>query len=247
MGEPPETTPTTRLRGHDPAPGRIVALALVAVVLAVLKPWAGDAPAAPAPRPTAATPVPRVTSPPPRTEERGDLHLHCHEPSGWRVYAHQSWKRGLIRTWRTVQPASLASGPLDDTLPEVRVPDTVTALGYCAPWQGDEQPPEDAQLTVWLVLESARNGEAVAALQLVHVAPEEDTSLGGLYEPAQLGLLFGDGDPTARPVGPAPWPVNRYVFALRERSWERWWVVRVGDPPGGSSGAEDAVSARPIP
>jgi hypothetical protein len=229
-----ETTPTTRLGGRDPAPGWIVALAVIAIAFAVLKPWAGEAPGA-APRVEGSPTGPPATSSEPRPE-RADLRLHCHEPSGWRVYAHQRWKRGYIRTWSSLQPAVSATGPLDERLPVVRVPDSVTALGYCAPWEGTERPPADAELSVWLVLESERNGGAVAALRLVHLAPEEDTTLGGLYEPAQMGLWFGDPYAPRSPAPtPAPWPVNRYVFALRAEGWERWWIVRVGGQPAGNA------------
>lgn len=237
MQERAEPTRTTRLGGPDPAPGRLIAVIAVALVVALLKPWpTGES----APRTSGLSPRPAASptaTPRPTSDPRADLRLHCHEPSGWRVYAHESWHRGFIRTWRQIQPATEATGPLDAALPVVRVPDRVTALGYCAPWQGSDRPPADARLTVWLVLEDDDADDAVAALELVHVAPADETTLGGLFTPASVGLWFGEPDPEH--VGgrmEAPWPVNRYAFALQSATWERWWVVRVGGPPGDRDG-----------
>jgi hypothetical protein len=231
MEERAATTPTTRLAARDPGPRRILIVVLAGIAIAVAKPWVWGQPT-PEPAGVAivqpASNAPTATPPP---DPRRALGVHCPQPSGWRVYAHELWSEGRVRSWKTLTPATTATGPLDPSLPVVPVSASVTALGYCAPWTGAERAPADATLSLFLVTQTRSTTEPVAMSMFVRtVAPDTETTLGGLYAPVgALGSFEGPasrgGSSSAEPT--RAWPPGRYVFALRSPGWERWWVVVV--------------------
>lgn len=227
-------TPTTRLAPRDPGLQRILVGVAVVVGLAILKPWAWGSSGAETARPLVIQPRP-IASPTPTADPRAGLRRHCPEPSGWLLYAHERWSTGLVRSWKTMQPAAAATGPLDPALPVVRVSDRATGLGYCGPWRGDEQPPDGAELTIFMIAEARSTGQAVAMSMFIkRLAPSGDTARGGLFRPVGALGSFGteDGRRERGVDNVAVWPRGRYVFALASPGWERWWVVLVGEPTG---------------
>jgi hypothetical protein len=213
-----------------------VALVTVAVllVLAILKPWGAipgfEATGSPAtgaggsyrgPAPGSGPP-----SPPPTADPALDLEHHCPQPSGWLVFAHEVWSGGGVRSWKSLSPARVASGPLDPTIP--RVPLTsqqVPLLGYCAPWRGPDRPSSAATVRVWRL---APDGESAELLRLRAIAPRQATSLGALYAPPTAGGDGRDGPPAGRGPGASQsWPAGVYVFALLDGAFQRWWAVEV--------------------
>lgn len=212
----------------------LTALILTFLAIAVIKPWVGEALApAPPPFPTvASTPVPLIGPDP-----LAGLREHCQEPLGWRVYSRETWLGHAVRTWRSVEPVSRASGPHDPAIPVVPLGPTVEALGYCSPWTGAERPSDDARVTAWRRDDAARGGEGLVAITLRAIAPEERTPFGALYGPIDAGRYPPAG-------APAGWPAGRYVFVVRATDWQRWWAVEVADPDA-ARGARPGRTATP--
>jgi hypothetical protein len=238
--DPAGSPQLTRIAGPGRGPGLAVAAAAVFLALAILKPWgaipgfdasgapdeAGGRGGRPAPVPGASQSLP---SPSPSEDPRADLERHCPQPSGWRVFAHEHWSGGVVRSWKSLSPVRAASGPLDPTIPLIPVTSQqVPLLGYCAPWQGPDEPPNDATLTVWRVA-ADQTGSPIAELQrLQRVLPLTATSLGALYAPPSTG-----GAPPVRgPLASSSWPAGTYVFELADGAgFQRWWGVQVSITP----------------
>ncbi len=117
----------TRIAGPGRGPGVALAAAAVFLVLAILKPWtaipgfeAGGSPGTGAggPNPDQATGSGAAPQRPSASADAvSDLERHCPQPSGWRVFAHERWSGGSVRSWKSLTPARDASGPLDPTIP----------------------------------------------------------------------------------------------------------------------------------
>jgi hypothetical protein len=244
--DPSGSPQLTRIAGPGRGPGLAAAAAAVLLVLAILKPWGAipgfDAPGAPdgaggqggrpAPLPGGAQPLP---SPSPSEDPLADLERHCPQPSGWRVFAHEHWSGGIVRSWKSLSPVREASGPLDPTIPLVPVTSQqVPLLGYCAPWRGPDEPPSDATLTVWRLTPDDRTGTLVPEpLRLERALPLQATSLGALYEPPAAAAGTGYGPPLSRgPRASSSWPAGTYIFELADGAgFQRWWGVQVSITP----------------
>jgi len=168
--------------------------------------------------------------PSPSADPLADLERHCPEPSGWRVFAHERWSGGIVRSWKSLTPFTDASGPLDPTIPLIPVTSQqVPLLGYCAPWRGPDRPPSSATVTVWRVVRADGTGSPTAELQrLQRVLPLAATSLGALYAPPSTG-----GAPPVRGLRAiASWTNGTYVFELADSAgFQRWWAVQVTITP----------------
>jgi hypothetical protein len=220
-----------RLASADRSPGIAVAIVVLGVGLAILKPWApaagpGDgrsgaapgstfAPAGQSPRagPSSAQPRP---SPSP---SEAVLEL-CHDPGSWRTATIETWHDQRVRVWRALDPGP-ASGPLDASIqivPAVGV--SVPAIGFCAPTSGPDRPGGAAKVSAWRVDD---NGARVVGLR--QVAPIVGTSpfgalYGAPYDPSRSGGL------SRTPEG---WPAGLIVFRYVERATgaERWFGIDV--------------------
>ena len=206
----------------------IVALILVFLGLAFVKPWAGPEPSGAggratlgtAIRPTQAVAGPTPTSTPEPSQD--PTAAFCIGPTGWLVFDVDRWRDRTIRSWRAFVPAR--NRPADPAaLPVVPVPaEAVLGLGYCAPSQGDDPPPAAATLALWVLGPDGSTRPMALPERRLPAAP---TANGIVLAPPA-----GPGD---RPAADASWPSGRYLFALRDpnSSWSRWWVVEVSILP----------------
>jgi hypothetical protein len=234
----------TRIAGPGRGPGVALAAAAAFLVLAILKPWtavpgfeAGGSPGTGAggPNPEQATgsgAAPQGSSASP-SDTVSDLERHCPQPAGWRVFAHERWSGGTVRSWKSLTPARDASGPLDPTIPVVQVTSQqIPLLGYCAPWRGPDQPPDTAAVSAWRLVPNdrlaSRGGDTQAQmaelLRLQRVLPGEATILGALYAPPSVA----GAPPNRGPRAIESWPAGLYVFGLVDGGgFQRWWTVEV--------------------
>lgn len=223
----------TRIAGPGRGPGAALLTAAVFLALAILKPWGaipgfetGGSPGTGAARPnpgqsSATSPTPSPSAQDPATE----LERHCPQPSGWRVFAHERWSSGGVRSWKSVSPARAASGPLDPTIPVIPVTaQQVPLLGYCAPWRGQDRPPSAATVRVWRLTAGGPDGQVAEPVRLQRVLPAQATILGALYAPpsaADAPLIRG-----LRTI--ESWPAGAYVFGMADgQGFQRWWAVEV--------------------
>ena len=243
--------------------GRVVgwvAIAAVLLVVAVLKPWGGGAPA-----PTRATvgagqgdsirPSGSVVPPGPSPTLPSDIDVDvtraCLDPGSWRVASVEAYEGQTIRVWRALDPA-VAAGPDDPAIPFVLVvSEGVSELGWCAPAAGPDRPAGETIVAAWSV-----RGDVSHALRLVptHRTPRA-SSFGALYGPRSVAA--------AHPTAPLDrWPAGRYVFRLRLADGrERWFGVDVESRPAvrpprpapsptagaGRPGRDQAGSPAPVP
>jgi hypothetical protein len=216
-----------RIGGPDRGPGLLVAAIAIFVVVAVIKPWPGGGAA----RPTAPPGTPPPTARP-SADPLALIRTDCQDPPGWRIFTREPWAGGLLRSWRSLEPITAASGPLDSAIPLVPISPEVLALGYCAPWTQPETPPADVRVQVWAIVPGPPvGGPDARALVLRSASPSLHPPLGALYAPPVAAEAPADG-PT-----PALWPAGAYVFELTAAGYERWWAVRVVEdahPPASS-------------
>jgi hypothetical protein len=213
---------TVRLSPAGRAPVVLAGVIAIFVFLALVKPWGfvGGSPPRPAIR---TTPAPTVQA---SADPLGALRHHCQEPLGWRVYSRERWATTTVRSWRSLEPVSAATGPLDSHIPVVPIGAPVDAVGYCSPWSGAERPPEDARVDGWRIalIDGGDPGLSFAeTIRLQRDDPGWPSVLGALYGPPVNRF---DPKITDR-VG---WPGGRFVFAVRAHGYERWWAVDI-EPP----------------
>jgi hypothetical protein len=254
----------TRITGPGRGPGVALAAAAVFLVLAILKPWtaipgfeAGGSPGTGAggrnpeqATGSGATAERPLASP---AADTSDLERHCPQPSSWRVFAHERWAGGSVRSWKSLTPAREASGPLDPTIPMVQVTSQqIPLLGYCAPWRGPEQPPATAAVSVWRLIPNDRldmpGGDTPAQtaelLRLQRVFPRDATILGALYAPPTVA----GGPPIRRGRTIESWPAGLYVFGLLDgEGFQRWWAVEVVVTPPRTPTLSPTLSPTPTP
>jgi hypothetical protein len=220
-GQPTGTPVTVRLGSGGRGPAAVAVLIGVFVALALVKPWAGGA--------GAPHPIPRVPQAPvsaPSADPLADLRSHCQEPLGWRLYSRERWATMTVRSWKSLDPAFGASGPLDPGIPILPLGAPVDALGYCSPWTGGERPPADASVSGWRITPETGYGATMLAdpIALRPVDPGWPSVLGALYGPPVNRF---DSNAVETPG----WPGGRYVFAIRAPGFARWWGVLIVPPP----------------
>jgi hypothetical protein len=230
----PPLPPVVRIAPRDRVPVVLAVALLAFVAVAVVKPWPSGPPSiglGPV-RPVASeTPAPSPTPDP-----LADLRRQCEEPLGWRVYTIEDWSGRTLRAWRSLEPATAASGPLDPSIPIVPLGPVIEAVGYCSPWDGAERPPAASLVAAWSVPDPARGGEP-EALPVTSIAPNPPSVLGALFAPPPASPAVrrppAGGGPTIRPeatmepAAAARWPGGRYVLELAAPGWTRWWAVEI--------------------
>jgi hypothetical protein len=249
-GPEPPPTATVRIARRGRQTGWLVALVAVFIVVAIAKPWAGG------PQPprhlvqgsfVLPTATPAAFPGPPAAAEA--LQLQCGEPLGWRVFTHEEFLGRTVRTWRAVEPALAAWGPLDPGVPIIEVGPLIDALGYCSSWTRADRPPADVAVSAWRIAGSDRAGETAVAVPLESLVPDWPTDLGALFSPAAGSASARAGSATGSPgIGSAgsegagigsgarsdaadpSWSLGRYVFAVRADGFERWWAVNISRP-----------------
>jgi hypothetical protein len=232
---------TTRLGGRGRGPGIAAGLIAIFVAVALLKPW----PDAGVPRPT-----PRVIVAPVAVatlDPLAELRHHCQEPPDWRIYSQERWGNMTVRSWRTLQPAYRATGPLDPAIPIVPLGARIDALGYCSPWSPDQRPPDSALADAWQIATPGREADGgnlgaplATSLSLHPLEPGWPSVLGALYGPPVNRF-----DPMVVETG--GWPDGRFIFAIRAPGYQRWWGVDIElpTPQAGSSAVPSPRVATP--
>ena len=213
------------------APGGLIAVVLIGLSLAILKPWAalerpgsaagagsggpvGDVAGSNASASVArASPSPTATPRDPAAMARAAVDDECNQPSGWRLYDIDRWRGKPIHVWLAID-AVRATGPTDpsiEILPVVAT--TVDAIGFCAPVVGTvPSPRSDGTVRIWRLTRPAGSSTAVATLlPAVRVSPVlepgVETALGGLYSAPRIA-----------DDGTGAWAPGSYVMAV-----DGWW------------------------
>ncbi len=177
----PEDVELVRIGSSRRRMALVVAALLLALVLAILKPWTGTAPHSRGPDATGGEAVVGVTSrpaspSPTATDQLADL---CTSPDGWRVVADDREFGRTVRTWIVAGVELSNSDVMPDvsTIPQTTLPlnGGLTDLGFCAP-AGTGSPLQRWTGTLWQV----PLGAATADWQfLAALTPSED-ALGAL-------------------------------------------------------------------
>ncbi len=198
-------------RGDPLLPGVLLVSAL-ALVVAFVKPWGGGLAGPTGLVQAPPTPTPVESSPSGPDTARAEMATMCVGAGAWLVASEERVSGTAVRIWRAVAPAAAAPAaaspaaavlPDDPAVPWVPIAsESLGALGWCAPEQGEGRLVDPTTLTV-----SSVTGAAVRPLALLRLRPTiEASSLGGLYRPALA--------PT--PLSPiAAWPAGRYLFHVR--------------------------------
>jgi hypothetical protein len=188
-------------RGRGPSGPVVAVVGIVAIVVALLKPWASPEPVATpiaarsvAPRADLITPAPVPTTP---TAESAATGL-CFGVAEWRVVAAETWSGRPIRAWIAAD-GRIAHDPLDPNIGFTPVvASSVPSLGFCAPVSGDDRPPADTVVALWRVDEAG-----ATALRPRVREPAVATPFGRLWWP-----------PAAAAADPMSWRAGRYVVGL---------------------------------
>jgi len=199
-------------RGRGPV---VVAVLVVgAFLLGLFRPW--DLLGAPVADPGVATPGLAEASPGEGTPVDGasggtaqrtappvpQTAITCALPSQWRSSTIEDWTGRQARVWKAVEVVE-ATGPADPSIPfEPIVSPTVTAIGWCAPVDGPDRPPQNLTASLYRI----RDGAAVP-IPYDRLEPPLPDVLGELWVPRPLS------------IGNRPdWPLGRYVIELRSAS-----------------------------
>jgi hypothetical protein len=202
----------------------IAAVAVVAIAIALLKPWGSPAgaPAATVPAESASPASLATVTPEPRENPDAEVLAFCLDPAGWRVYATQRWGSRDFTSWTRIDPVDDATGPLDRSIPVTPlVTSVVKTLGWCAP-TGSERPPAWTSATIYRVRRETGGVVRAEAITPPRVAPELESPIGAVY-----------GPPRPRGHGDAAdgWPGGRYVFRLSDvndrSTYNRWFAIQI--------------------
>ena len=190
-------------RGRGPT--FTIALVVLAFVLGVVRPWdwlpnggaasdarpGGEAAATGAPvtgsddagGTGAAQAGPTPTPAPGSVEAAAQV---CAYPQGWRSATLQNYAGRRALVWTAVDAVS-ATGPLDPSIPfEGVAGDTFTAIGWCAPVDGPDRPPDGTTARLFRVADGRATPEPYVRLH-----PAAANPLGELWGPV--------GSPAASP------------------------------------------------
>ena len=235
-------------RGRGPTIAAV--LIVLAFLVGVVRPWdlfdasgtdagpgptfagsvEGDASAAVAPASPTSSP-----STGPLTADQAAAEV-CGYPQGWRSATIQHWAGRRAHVWTAVDVVE-ATGPTDPAIPfQVVAGEDFTAIGWCAPVEGEERPPLSATGRLYVI---GADG-TVTELPYARVDPSVPSALGELWAP---GDAPGTGD--------ASWPLGRYVIQLQTGSgdWQRWLGLDLRSEPvrAGDADGSPAASGGPSP
>lgn len=216
-------------------PAVVISAILVAVVLAIAKPWSFGQPGPPGTQSSsrpAGTPVSVASPPPPTPAQQVDPNgMSCLSGDVEQVVAFDRVARDEVRSWIAVEDAPV-TGPLDQRLARITIHSShVVGLGICGRFIADGLPVA-ARLLAIVPLATTPDGPSVTKL----VVPQPITlSVGGpdaavLYGPppdtiASPLLAQASDGPSDGDLGFATWPMGQYALAFRFPS-DRPNVVR---------------------
>ena len=208
--EPRERTfAPVRLQSQNPPVGRWLAIAAIALVLVIVKPWPG-AKAPPSGPPTgdrrdvptgAAESVPGPASSLPLEPGRA----FCIGPASWLIATVERWKDQTIRVWRAIEPATAAIGPGDPAIP-IRPIGAVSVmeLGWCSPVEGPDMLRGSVDVHVWRSTTTGWDPVVVSA------SAGQESDQGALYRPPGRRQSY--------------WHEGRYVLQLRGTEGPDYWL-----------------------
>ena len=210
--------------GRSRVPRVAVAVAVVAVVVLVAKPWAvlpgiegvprvaqAVPPSAVAGRSVGSGPAAAQSATKAAATEKA-VESICLDPGTWRTATIEQWHADqTVRVWRALdsRPATGPTDPAIDVVPAVG--ETVPAIGFCAPAVGPDRPSGLATVDAWRL-----DGGVAIHIELRPMAP-----IGAV---SALGALF------APPLDAGTsWPSGVYVFrhTLLSSNLARWFAVEV--------------------
>ncbi|HYC07330.1 MAG TPA: hypothetical protein VEG29_05345 [Candidatus Binatia bacterium] len=233
MDEQQDQFPIQRIRGGGLGPSMLaVALIVVALGAAIVKPWDIGSPA-PADSPEPAAVLAQTPSPSPSPSGSlspfdGPFGLVCYGGQSWRLVMREANGAETVRTWYDLVPVT-ADGPADPAIQFLRVhSEGILSLGYCT--NSDTAGLLTvAGTAVWRV---PANGVPVRIGPMrVSADSPPDPNNGSLFVPP----VATDGSI------PAHWAAGRYVFEVTYEgpfaapSWFGVEVIDVHplDEPGG--------------
>lgn len=184
----------------------VVALAAVALVLAVLKPWGSIAGPA-----TSDTPLRSLAALDPIRNDP-DLLGRCHNTDAWLLSTVETSRGQTVRVLRVLAPVA-STTPVDPEIPRlVFGSERVAELGWCAPVVGPDSSPGVADVQAWSIV--AGHAERLPIREDV---PGGSAAFGMLYRAPQGAWM---GRPRGRPIrggeATASWQSGIYVFAVRD-------------------------------
>ena len=185
----------------------------------------------PASRRSGATPAGPTPTPAPGSVEAAAQ--VCAYPQGWRSATLQNYAGRRALVWTAVDAVS-ATGPLDPSIPfEGVAGDTFTAIGWCAPVDGPDRPPDGTTARLFRVADGRATPEPYVRLH-----PAAPNPLGELWGPV--------GSPAASP-GPGATPAASPAVspATRGIAGPRGWAAAGTVARRGRDGAD--VGARALP
>jgi hypothetical protein len=225
-------------RRDGPTASSVFAAIVVALVVAILKPWGtvGE-PVLPIEvirsAPSGASSVSSRPTPRPTPDVARELVAAlCLEPNGWRLYATERWSDRLVRSWKSIEPLAAADGPADPGIPQFpEASRAVLTLGYCAPVTGAERPPGPTTTTIYRLTneDGSQGGDPRwEIIDPARVQPaDEPSQLGGAWAPPDSGETAAASSRSA-----SGWPGGTYVFRIATEdtgavSYTRWFGVVV--------------------
>jgi len=245
MTRPTAPVPVTRVRGVESRVPVIIVLAVIALVLAVVKPWAlgggaagiamapGTSPGAQASLAlTAASDSASVGPPKPLPagasgiiDLAGGGTLDCADPQGWQVVLDATSGGLPTRTWVAVDPGP-AMGPLDPAAPLIRIVSTpVARLGFCAPRAAVGAASSGWTVGVWRI---ERDGAGVSRIERDAAGVPRVVHLAQIGPPG--GGLGGLAPATDLPGAPDAWAPGQYALGLQAHGSgapDAWLVVEI--------------------
>jgi hypothetical protein len=225
--------------GSSDLPVRLVALAIVLLAVAIVKPrdWFASSSASGSARPVAshssgvhavaptAAPTPTPTLPPGAIE--------CNQPIGWRLALLTLETDRTTKTWIVADPAS-ATSPADPVLLPLVVPaDQIVRLGFCA----DHQAPNTAAARIVAAWQLDVSGSWSPILLDPGASTDTDGGTAVTYVPPgtrpipTAGASGGSGKSGASLGGGRPWPTGDYVFKVTRGVTSAWFRVQLIWPP----------------
>jgi len=218
----PEETPVRpvkleRVGAFSWRPFAVIAVVLIVIGIAIVKPWEKPKPVPLIARPLpTATPQPAKKTPEPTPRptidpviDAASSRMLCNAPPGWRLITMETDVLGYSRTMFGIDPAT-ASGPADSTIPTVDLHATdLFGVGACRP------NPEGLRIsdlplnpiTIWQVLPT---GGAPRKVEDPFVIDDPLSRLGEVY----LGPPAADAAAPAQSGSQPSWQPARYVVEI---------------------------------
>jgi hypothetical protein len=218
-------------QGGASAMGLAVGVVVVALAVAIVKPWASADAVRTAPETRVVTQSGPQVGPavvPSTDADRAIASEMCLEPSSWRLFAAERWPDRVARRWVHVVPVAGASGPADPRIPLISEPSlAVMSVGYCAPVSGPERPPSAVSTTIYRLRHGSAADDPLAwdVIRPPRVLPTlDESSLGGAWA--------SPGSTAASATGWADATIVLRIAAARPgaEDYTRWFgaVIDVG-------------------